>query len=889
MAVSARFLADFSSFETAVSKAEAKLADFTSGASKVEKALSRMTDSFSGRRTIQEATLAAKAIESIGGAGKLTEAELQRVGAQAQEAIAKMKALGLDVPAGVQKLADATKGATGAFGGLGSKLSTVNGLLGGLGVGLSVGAIVSFGKALFNDADALQKMSDRTGIGVVGLQRLQIAGDDAGNTIEDMTGAINQMQNRLASGDKSAVGALGKLGITLDQINSLSPDQQFIRISDALRGMKDPSQQVAVAMDLFGKTGAQVLPTLKRGFDDVRDAAVGMSEDTQKAMDYTGDQIQAWWRKTKGVTAEAVVAFGRLATNGFDPLATGIANARREADNFNRSITESIGRISTPGAFQGPKGGGFTISEADQRAFERDMDEQRAAMEKSAAAAKKLSEELAKYGAVVAGVAIDAQGFGRVLDTVDGTVVAAIRYYVDQGVALSELATMYGLTTQQAAAFGKQLSFEQSVIDATTKSFGGYNTHTQIALPTVTSLANVLDDLAATSLPQMNAGLVKAGVSSLTLAQNAQTLGKVVRADLMDVLKNVPQTIASAFTGGGNLLGAVESLGSQAGSALGKGLGKTISSLGSLGGPIGAAIGSLAGPLIGSIAKLFDNPEKQINPIREAYVQAAGGLAALNQKAVEASGNLGLVHQLLDAKNTQQYEAAIAALGTAFDKQAAKTAAATAALGQNSDATKAHLDVLQKGIDDLTSKRNDLWQQIAQEAPEEVMGVIEAAQRGQLAVLDDNIAKQTEDLQRQANEAADALESALGGINPSAVHVPVIFDVPGMPRFESPEVPGAATGGLVTNSGIRYFGTGGYVPRGTDTVPAMLTPGELILNAAQQRSLAGQIQPANDGAQQRVEQLLQRIEARFNYFDGQFPIDLARSMRDQVQLVRAGR
>jgi len=40
----------------------------------------------------------------------------------------------------------------------------------------------------------------------------------------------------------------------------------------------------------------------------------------------------------------------------------------------------------------------------------------------------------------------------------------------------------------------------------------------------------------------------------------------------------------------------------------------------------------------------------------------------------------------------------------------------------------------------------------------------------------------------------------------------------------------AAAGGLVTTSGIvQYFGGGGFVPRGSDTVAAMLTPGESVL------------------------------------------------------------
>ncbi len=37
-------------------------------------------------------------------------------------------------------------------------------------------------------------------------------------------------------------------------------------------------------------------------------------------------------------------------------------------------------------------------------------------------------------------------------------------------------------------------------------------------------------------------------------------------------------------------------------------------------------------------------------------------------------------------------------------------------------------------------------------------------------------------------------------------------------------------------------GSGPFIPRGTDTVPAMLTPGEVVLNASQQRTLASNLQ-----------------------------------------------
>jgi hypothetical protein len=53
-----------------------------------------------------------------------------------------------------------------------------------------------------------------------------------------------------------------------------------------------------------------------------------------------------------------------------------------------------------------------------------------------------------------------------------------------------------------------------------------------------------------------------------------------------------------------------------------------------------------------------------------------------------------------------------------------------------------------------------------------------------------------------------------------------------------------AYGGVVVPFGYRrpvYAARGFWAPQGTDTVPAMLTPGEIVLNAAQQKRVAGAI------------------------------------------------
>jgi hypothetical protein len=73
---------------------------------------------------------------------------------------------------------------------------------------------------------------------------------------------------------------------------------------------------------------------------------------------------------------------------------------------------------------------------------------------------------------------------------------------------------------------------------------------------------------------------------------------------------------------------------------------------------------------------------------------------------------------------------------------------------------------------------------------------------------------------------------------------------------------GAATGGLVGFNKVIPFRLGGPVfrPIGTDTVPAMLTPGEIVLNAAQQRNVAGSISGGSRDLDAKLDRIASALE-----------------------------
>jgi hypothetical protein len=65
------------------------------------------------------------------------------------------------------------------------------------------------------------------------------------------------------------------------------------------------------------------------------------------------------------------------------------------------------------------------------------------------------AEETKKYNAALKELASAGDGWKKTLDTIDGTTVESIKYYLDAGVSLQNLATIYGLTETQAKSIEK--------------------------------------------------------------------------------------------------------------------------------------------------------------------------------------------------------------------------------------------------------------------------------------------------------------------------------------------------------------------------------------------------------------------------------------------------
>jgi hypothetical protein len=306
------FKADFSDFYSAVQKAEKHLVEFEDDANKVTASLSRMTDNFSGKKLMQDATLAARAVEDLGGVSTLTAKELQIVGAKASEAADKMVRMGKDVPPEVQKIADAyddlqkeqdeTAQKTGT---LYNEYKSFDDVLDVAGVNVN------------KQAKALSQLKDMLGTNVSSMTKFQVAGAvtaafmvgwKIGEFIDKWTGlstAIGEATAKLLGWNTAAEkGGSGSLQDTLDRASAIAKRTvtDFSEAQRIIRGEIDKTQ-TAFARANAAETSAAYIKKYKDEINGL--ARSGVLDDLKKKLE-EGQIPQAELGRIYHVSAEAL-------------------------------------------------------------------------------------------------------------------------------------------------------------------------------------------------------------------------------------------------------------------------------------------------------------------------------------------------------------------------------------------------------------------------------------------------------------------------------------------------------------------------------------------------------------------------------------------------------
>lgn len=330
----------------------------------------------------------------------------------------------------------------------------------------AVERLFEFAKGAVEAAARLEDLKLATGISTDGLQQLAYVGKEFGVDMEQIAKGVEQLSAKLAGGDKSATAAVELLGLNVRTLLEQGPQEAFVQIADAAGRIDDPMTKSAIAAELFGgRLAKQLLPMLGDVRDRmnevpkdaiISDANIAKAHEFEVGLDHLETKLKSWTVSVVGVasTYNTWLESGTGLTGFLDMLHGKTVVGTKDLDD-HKAATE-------------------TSADATLHLTQTVKDK----IEADALAAEKLKAFTAAM------VEVDAVGVGwkGTLNTISGSVVEAIRYYLEAGVAQDKLATAYGLTAAQVKAVGsalkdetEQLKVQAAATEQVTKIWDEFN------------------------------------------------------------------------------------------------------------------------------------------------------------------------------------------------------------------------------------------------------------------------------------------------------------------------------------------------------------------------------------------------------------------------------
>lgn len=199
----------------------------------------------------------------------------------------------------------------GAFGAVDTSLAGMASKLGAVAIAAGGVAAVVGGAKWLSDltgksieaAGHLADLAQSTGVSGETLSRYAHSAKMAGTDVDGLASGLQKLNIKIdeaSTGGGAAATAFARLGVSVNDSNGKirSTDEVLGDIADAFSEMEDGAGKTAVAVDLFGKAGATLIPFLNQGRDGLEEAAraadalgLTLSNETIAAADMTGDAL----------------------------------------------------------------------------------------------------------------------------------------------------------------------------------------------------------------------------------------------------------------------------------------------------------------------------------------------------------------------------------------------------------------------------------------------------------------------------------------------------------------------------------------------------------------------------------------------------------------------
>ncbi|MFA6063886.1 MAG: hypothetical protein WC736_14965 [Gallionella sp.] len=210
-----------------------------------------------------------------------------------------------------------------------------------IGASLVAGAT---GLLLFVDRQAeaiakFQELSEKAGDSASKFASLKLASDVSGVSLDQVAAASIKLTAALSKLDDEGKGAglaIKAIGIDFDDFKKLSPVEQLDAVSKALAGFKDGAAKTAVAVQLFGKAGAEILPFLN-----------DLAEYGRENVKLTDEQIKAADTYTESVSAlrSQIESLAQTQVSDLLPIQTQLVTILTEAVRYTAGLSKESGLL----------------------------------------------------------------------------------------------------------------------------------------------------------------------------------------------------------------------------------------------------------------------------------------------------------------------------------------------------------------------------------------------------------------------------------------------------------------------------------------------------------------------------------------------------------------
>ena len=258
---------------------------------------------------------------------------------------------------GTRGLAAATSAASSGVEKLGGKLNALIAMQAAqlfgqisMAVGNTVRSFVSMGAAQADVIDSQSDLAKRLGLTYGELAGLGFAGVQVGVSMESIGKAVTKADVafvKATQGSKLATAAFAGIGLSVEQLDGLSPAERFRAIADGISALPTAAERSRAALQIFGKAGAELLPMFEGGAgaisaatDEAARFGLALTDDQAASVNSMSDAFDKAQMAVQGIVGQ-VVAYLAPAIQGvtdtFLNLIGGIGGA-----NIGQFIGEGI-------------------------------------------------------------------------------------------------------------------------------------------------------------------------------------------------------------------------------------------------------------------------------------------------------------------------------------------------------------------------------------------------------------------------------------------------------------------------------------------------------------------------------------------------------------------